>query len=137
MRRFARGFLIVVSILNGVAGLICGVLFIAVPDGSLLQAGALLPIIQALPMADVFFQNFFWIGIAMLLVLGIPNTVTALMLLRRSAKQYLFALVAAALLIVWTGFELLFMYNIPALAYFMVGVVSVLCSAFLMRMEVA
>ena len=74
MRRLARGVLIVVSVLNGAAGLICGVLFIAGPDGHLLQAGALIPVIQGLPLASVFFRDFFWIGVIMLLVLGIPNS---------------------------------------------------------------
>ena len=83
MQRAARGFLIVVSILNGVAGLVCGVLFIAGPDGHFLQAGALLDVVQELPLASLFFQDFVWIGVAMLLVLGLPNSVATVMLLRK------------------------------------------------------
>lgn len=131
MRRSARVFLVVVSILNGVAGLICGVLFIAKPDGSLLQAGALIPVIGALPLANIFFRDFVWIGIAMLLVLGVPNTVATVMLLKRNERRYLLTLVAGVLLIAWTGFELVFMYNVAALAYFMVGVLSVFFSVYL------
>jgi len=52
MQRAARGYLIVVSILDGVAGLVCGVLFIAAPEGRLMQAGALLPTVRTLPYAD-------------------------------------------------------------------------------------
>ena len=133
MRRLARGYLIVISVLNGLAGLVCGLLFILRPDGSLLQAGALLPVIGKLPLADFFFQDFLWIGIAMLLVLGIPNAVAAVMLIRRAEKQYVATLGAGLLLMMWTGFELIFMYNAPALGYFVVGVLSVLCSVFLMR----
>lgn len=133
MRRTARGFLMIVSVMNGVAGLICGALLIVRPDGSLLQAGALTPIIQELPLASVFFQDFFWIGVAMLLVLGIPNAVAIVMLIRRSQKQYPLTLVAGLLLVTWTGFELIFMYNVPALAYFLVGVLSILASVFLLK----
>jgi len=133
MRRVARGFLIIVSVLNGLSGLVCGVLFIAGPDGRFIQAGALLPVIHTLPLADVFFQDFLWIGVAMLLVLGIPNLVAALMLLRRSERQYVATLVAGVLLILWCGFELVFMFNVPAVGYFMVGVISVLCSILLLR----
>jgi hypothetical protein len=125
--------LIVVSILDGLAGLVCGVLFIARPDGRLLQAGALLPVIRTLPFASVFFRDFSWIGAAMLLVLGIPNTVAAVMLIRRGEHQYLVTLVAGVLLIMWTGFELIFMYNVSALVYFMIGAVSILSSVFLLR----
>ncbi len=133
MQRVARGYLIVVSILNGLAGLVCGLLFIVRPDGSLLQAGALLPVIRTLPLASVFFRDFLWIGVAMLLVLGVPNTVAAVMLLRRSEQQYLVTLVAGLLLVMWTGFELVFMYNAPALGYFAIGLLSILASVFRTR----
>jgi len=133
MRRVARGLLIVVSILNGVAGLVCGVLFIAGPDGHLLQAGALLPVIQGLPLASVFFEDFLWIGVAMLLVLGVPNSIAAVMLLRKSENQYLAALVAGTLLVLWCGFELIFMFNALAVGYFVIGLISVPCSILLLR----
>lgn len=128
MRRLARGFLIVVSVLNGLSGLVCGILFIAGPDGHLLQAGALLPLIQWLPLAAVFFRDFTWIGVAMLLVLGIPNTTAAVMLLRRSRGQYAATLAAAILLLLWCGFEMVFMFNVAALGYFVVGVLSLLAT---------
>jgi hypothetical protein len=137
MRRAARGLLIVVSIMNGAAGLVCGVLFIAAPDGRLLQAGALLPVIKGLPLASFFFQDFVWIGVAMLLVLGIPNSIAAVMLLRRSENQYIATLVAGALLLLWCGFELIFMFNALAVAYFAAGLVSSLGSTWLLRSEPA
>jgi EamA domain-containing membrane protein RarD len=132
MGRWGRGFLIVVSILNGVAGLVCGVLFIAGPDGRLMQAGALLPVVQGLPLASVFFRDFLWVGVAMLLALGVPNSIAAVMLLRKSQNQYLATLVAGILLVLWCGFELIFMINVLAVGYFVVGLVSVLCSILLL-----
>ena len=129
----ARVFLILVSILNGVAGLVCGMLFLVSPDGSLMGFEPLLSVIGTLPLADVFFRDLMWIGVAMLLVLGAPNTVAAVMLTRRSAGQYTATLAAGVLLVLWTGFELVFMYNVPALGYFVVGVLSVLASVYLMR----
>ncbi|MHB9004754.1 MAG: hypothetical protein ACYC6C_11950 [Coriobacteriia bacterium] len=131
LQQLARAFLIAVSVLNGVAGLVCGVFFIVKPDGSLMQAGALLPVVQELPLATVFFEDFFWIGIAMLLVLGIPNTAATVMLIRRGEKQYTFTLLAGVLLLSWTGFELIFMYNALALGYFVVGLLSIMASLFL------
>jgi hypothetical protein len=133
MRRVARWFLIVVSILNGVAGLVCGVLFIARPDGRLLQAGALLPVIKTLPLASLFFRDFLWIGVAMLLALGLPNAIAAVMLLRKRGKQYVATLTAGVLLVLWSGFELIFMVNGLAVGYFVVGLLSILCSMLLLR----
>jgi hypothetical protein len=133
MRRVARAFLIVVSILNGLAGLICGVLLIVKPDGRLMQMGALLPVVETLPLANVFFRDFFWIGLAMLLALGIPNFIAAVMLLRRSEKQYVATLVAGVLLVLWCSFELIYMFNVPAIGYFAVGVMLILSSLLLLR----
>jgi hypothetical protein len=132
MGRVGRGFLIVVSILNGVAGLVCGVLFIAGPDGRLMQAGALLPVVQGLPLASVFFRDFLWVGVAMLLALGVPNSIAAVMLLRKSQNQYQATLVAGILLVLWCAFELIFMINVLAVGYFVIGLVSVLCSILLL-----
>lgn len=137
MRRVARRLLIVVSILNGVAGLVCCVLFIAGPDGRLLQAGALLPVIQGLPLASVFFKDFTWIGVAMLFVLGVPNSIAAVMLLRKSEHQYLATFVAGVLLLLWCGFEFIFMPNALAVAYFVVGLISILSSTVLLRAPAA
>lgn len=129
MRKAARRFLIVVAMLNGVAGLVCGILFVISPDGSLMGFEPLLGVVGTLPLADVFFRDLRWIGIAMLLALAIPNLAAFVMLLRRSAKQYAATSAAALLLILWTGFELLFMFNIAAAVYFVVGVVSLVVSA--------
>ena len=133
MRRVARAFLVVVSILNGLAGLICGVLIVVKPDGRLLQMGSLLPVVRTLPLANVFFRDFFWIGVAMLLALGIPNSIAAVMLVRRSEKRYLAALAAGVFLVLWCSFELIYMFNVPAVGYFVVGVLSVLSSVSLSR----
>jgi hypothetical protein len=98
-----------------------------------MQAGALLPVVQGLPLASVFFQDFLWIGVAMLLVLGVPNSVAAVMLLRKSQNQYLATLLAGILLVLWCGFELIFMINALAVGYFAIGFASVLCSILMLR----
>jgi hypothetical protein len=133
MLRVARGYLLVVSILNGLAGLISGVLLIVRPDGSLMQMGVLLPTIQTFPLADVFFEDFLWIGIVMLLVLAAPNLIAAAMLIRRDDNQYWATLVAGVLLVLWCGFELIYLFNIAVVGYFLVAVLSIVASIALMR----
>lgn len=133
MRRLARGYLLVISLLNGLSGLACGALFIASPDGALMGWEPLLSTVRELPLSEVFFQDFAWIGVAMLLALGIPNTIAAVMLIRRSERQYPMTVVAGILLLAWTGFELLFMYNVAAVGYFAVGLLSILASFLMMR----
>ncbi len=123
----------VVSVLNGLAGLICGVLLIVAPDGRLLQMGVLLPVVKTFPLADIFFQDFLWIGIVMLLGLGVPNLIAAVMLIRRSERQYTATLVAGVLLLLWCGFELIYMFNAAVVGYFVVAVMSILSSVYLLK----
>jgi hypothetical protein len=133
VHKAARVFLIVVSVLNGLAGLICGMLLIVRPDGAFMQMGALLPVIGTFPFANVFFRDFFWIGMVMLLALGVPNATAAVLLVRHHAAQYAVTLASAILLIGWCGFELVYMYNVAAVAYLVVGVISAFASLWLMR----
>ncbi len=133
MRKAARILLVLVSVINGVAGLMTGTLFIASPSGSLMGWEPLVSVVRTLPLADIFFRHLMWIGIAMLLVLAIPNAAAAVMLIRRAPGQYAACIIAGALLMLWTGFELVFMYNVAAVAYFMIGALSVLCAAWLHR----
>lgn len=133
MQKAARGWLLVISALNGVAGLVCGILLIARPDGSLLKASALLPVIRRFPLSDVFFRDMFWIGVAMLLVLGIPNLIAFVSLLRRHPLQYRVSLAAAVLLMLWCGFEMPFMFNYAAVGYFVVGAISAFASTLAAR----
>ena len=133
MQRIARGFLMVVSVLNGVLGLVCAALLLLAPDGGLLGMGVLLPVIREFPLAGVFFRDFFWIGLVMLVALGLPNLVAVVMLVRRSDKQYLATLIAGILLLLWCGFELIYMFNVAAVGFFAVGVLSVLASVLLRK----
>jgi hypothetical protein len=133
MGRVARVYLMVVSVLNGFAGLVCGAMLIAQPDGHLLQMGALLPVVARMPLADIFFRDFFWLGVAMLVALGVPNTVAAVMLFRRHRRQYSATLVCGVLLVLWCSFESIYMINAAAVGYFVVGALSIAASALLMR----
>ena len=133
MRRVARGYLIGVSVLNGFLGLVCAALLLLSPDGRFLGMGVLLPVIRAFPMAEVFFRDFFWIGVVMLVALGLPNLIAAVMLVTRSDKQYIATLVAGVLLLLWCGFELIYMFNIAAVGFFVVAVLSILASALLLK----
>lgn len=133
VRTAARAWLITISTLNGLAGLICGSLLIARPDGGLLMATDLLPVVRALPLGGIFFRDLFWIGVAMFLALGVANVVATTMLVRRHARQYEFALAAAVLLMCWCAFELVFMFNFAAVGYFVVGIISALSAGWLLR----
>ena len=131
MQRVARGFLITISVINGALGLVCAVLLLLAPDGRMLGMDVLLPTLATFPLADVFFRDFLWIGIAMLLALGIPNLIAAVMLFRRSGMQYVVTLIAGVLLVLWCAFELVHMFNVAALGFLVVGALAVIVSLIL------
>ena len=54
------------------------------PTGVKWGMEALLPLLQQLPLADVFFQNFIWSGIVLLLVNGVTNTVAFILLAKKA-----------------------------------------------------
>ena len=96
------------------------------------MASALLPVIRTFPFASVFFRDLFWIGVAMLLALGVPNVAATVMLIRRDVSQYRVAFAAAVLLMCWSGFELIYMVNVAAIGYFVVAIVSALSALWLL-----
>jgi len=69
----------------------------------------------------------------MLIALGIPNLIAVVMLLRPGENQYLAILGAGVLLLMWCGYELLYLFNVAAVGYFVVGAISVLFSVLLLR----
>lgn len=133
MHKAYRIWLIAVSVLNGIAGLVTGVLFIISPDGSLMGFEPLVDVVRTLPLADFFFQDLMWIGIAMLLVLALPNLLALAALIRKHGRQYQLSLTAAVLLMLWCGFEIPFMFNYAAVGYFIVGAISAVISVRLLH----
>ena len=55
------------------------------------------------------------------------------MLLRKSENQYFATVAAGTLLLLWCSFELVFMFNVLAVGYFVVGLISIACSVLLLR----
>jgi len=129
----ARPFLFVVSALNALAGLICGVLLIAAPDGSLMAAGELLPVVATFPLAYLFFQDLRWIGIAMLLVLWIPNELAVLALWFKHRLQYTVVVITNIAMMLWCTFQFIFMFNWLAVVYFVLGALMVIAAIYLSR----
>jgi hypothetical protein len=93
----------------------------------------LISVVNELPLGDIFFRDLRWIGVAMLLVLAVPNLTAAIMLFRRSEHQYRATFASAVLLMLWCGFELIFMLNVGAVGYFLAGALAAFCSGALLR----
>ncbi|MCL2402956.1 MAG: hypothetical protein FWC86_01785 [Coriobacteriia bacterium] len=133
INKIARLFIFIVSTVNALAGLVCGILLIVAPDGRLMAAGELLPVIAALPLAHIFFQDLRWIGIAMLIVLWIPNELSTIALWLKHKLQYTVVVIANAAMMLWCTFQFIFMFNWLAVAYFVLGMLMIVAAVYLSR----
>lgn len=133
--RIARGYLWVLSVFNALAALICGILFIGWPDGSAMGAGSMLEAMSTFPLAAVFFQDFRWIGIAMLLLLWIPNELSVLALWLKRAWQYPVVIAANVIVMLWCSFQFVFMPNGLAVFFFALSAIAVAACLFLRKKE--
>jgi len=137
--KWRRPFLIATNAFNGAAGIVCGLLFILAPDGRLMGAGdgRLLEMVQNFPFPHVFFQDFRWIGIAMLLALGIPGTAATVALLRRIEPQYLIAYTSSRLLFLFCLVEVIFLPNPLVIVFMIIAVVQTVCIMHIVKEEKA
>jgi len=135
MFRGIQQFVLWVSGINAVCALVCGVLFIGWTDGSLMSAGEMLDYIATFPFAQIFFQDFRWIGIAMLLVLCLPNATAVYALLRQLPGRFLVVIVANTLMMLWCSFQFVYLFNWLVVGYFTLGALMVATALRLLRIE--
>ncbi len=126
MKKAGRIVLLVISLLNGIAGLICGILMIVKPDGSLMAMQSVIPVLRQTPvLGALFFRDLLWVGIVMLLALGIPSSLAAVKTLRKHRWMYRSQLFAGICLLLWCITELLILPNPAVIGYLVVGIVQV------------
>lgn len=73
----------------------------------------LLHYFQKLPLADIFFKDYKWSGLALVCVNGIPNIMSAFLLLKKKKTGDIISFLAGIILITWIVFELFIMPLYP------------------------
>lgn len=120
----ARRVLLAIAWFNGIAAPICGILMIISPQGEIMQMQSLLPEMQTWPGANIFFQDLFWPGVALLCVNGIPNLVCLVLWFQKRASYTNIGIISGVLLILWCTWEMIFIPNAVTVFYLIVGVVQ-------------
>ena len=96
------------------------------PSGKLLHMDAMLPYFQKLPFADVLFQDFLFSGFALLIVNGLTNLTSAVLLLRKQKLGVILGGTFGITLMLWICIQFyMFPLNFMSTAYFLFG----LCQA--------
>ncbi|NCA79714.1 MAG: hypothetical protein EOM76_05950 [Sphingobacteriia bacterium] len=95
------------------------------PTGKMWGMEALLPMLQQLPFADFFFQNFIWSGIALLIVNGLTNTISFFLLKKRHRYGTLSGILCGLILIIWIIAEFfIFGFNFLSDIYLAFGILQ-------------
>lgn len=129
--RVARGFTLFMNWFDGVCAVVCGgwmalgaLVALPVSWNDCMDIGFL----SGMPLADVLFTTWFWPGLALLLINGLPNVIALVLRFRGNrAGSYAWSIVAGALLICWTAFEMLFIPNALSVFYLVLGVAQLAC----------
>lgn len=133
---FARKVAVFITWFNGILAPVFGVLMMVDPSGNMAGMESIVPLLQHAPgMPEIFAQDLFWSGIALLLVNGVANIVSIVLrrLQRDSWKRA--SLVAGILLILWCAYEMTFMPNAISIVYLAIGVLQTICSIIILREE--
>ena len=132
MNKMARGFALFMNWFDGICAPVCGLWMMASALFALpVSWNDWMPIslIEPLPIPGFMKADFYWPGLALLLVNGLPNVIALVCRLRKNLRlSYAWGMTAGVLLILWTLFELAFMPNAISAFYLVLGILQLAAS---------
>lgn len=118
----ARKILIFWTLFIGIGAVAGAVGMLVDPSGKAMGMDAMLPYFQALPFADVLFQNFIFLGVMLLIINGITNLVAAGLLFARKKAGIILGMTFGITLILWIIIQfVIFPFNFMSTAFFIFG----------------
>jgi hypothetical protein len=133
--QIARRVLLGICLFVGLTAVPCGILIAIYPDGKPYGMDAILPHMQSWPLANIFFRDLFWSGVALTLVNGWPNIIASVMLLRYQRWCYIAGLICGCLLFVWIGWEMLTIPNWLSGFYWVLAILQIACGIICLRSQ--
>jgi len=120
-----RSFSIFWSLFIGIGALGGSIMMFTDPLGKFFGMYPLLPGLQKLPFSEIFFQNFIFPGIALLLVIGVTNFISLFLIYRKSRYAALSVMFCGILLMLWITLEfVIWDFNFLSNIYFIFGLVQ-------------
>ena len=96
-------------------------------SGAAFGMAPMLPFFQKLPFAEIFFQNFLFSGIALLIVNGLSNTISVILIFRKNKYAALSGMICGIILMLWIGMQFyVFPFNFMSTLYFVFGILQAL-----------
>lgn len=128
-----RRLLLFLSAFIGVGAYWGALMMFIDPTGAVWGMDPLLPIMQAnLPFVDIFFRDFLWSGIALLLVNGVSNTIAWYALIKNRPRALTLQLICGLLLAAWLGVQwVIFEVNALTTLYTFIAMLQILLATML------
>jgi hypothetical protein len=93
--------------------------------GVALGMDKMLPYFQKLPFAEILMQDFLFPGIALLVVNGLTNTISIILVFRRSNYAAVSGMICGIILMLWISIQFyIFPFNIWSTMYFIFGILQ-------------
>ena len=122
-----RSFSIFWSLFIGIGALWGSAMMFADPSGNFFGMYPLLPGFQKLPFSDIFFQNFIFPGIALLLVNGVTNFISFILIYTKHRYAALSVMFCGVILMLWIALQfVIWNFNFLSNLYFIFGLLQAL-----------
>lgn len=121
----ARNFLVFWTLFIGIGAVAGASAMLIDPTGKLMGMDAMLPYFKVLPFADVLFRDYFFSGIALLIVNGITNLTAAVLLFAKKKLGVILGGIFGVTLMLWICIQFyMFPPNFMSTAYFIFGLLQ-------------
>ena len=106
------------------------------PTGATVGLVEMLPNFQKLPFAEILFQDYLLPGIALALIIGLSNTISVILLLRRNYYAVLSGMICGIILMLWIAIQFyIFPFNFMSTLYFVLAVLQTLNGLFYYKLR--
>lgn len=116
------------SFFIGLGALVFGPLMMIFPVNTPLGLSELLPAMKNFPFQEIFFQDLFWSGLALLLCNGVCNTISVVQFIRKKPSFIWWTIAASFLLMLWCITEMIFLPNAMAVLYLILAIIQLVLS---------
>ena len=122
-----KRFSIFWSLFIGIGALWGSIMMFTDPLGKFFGMYPLLSGFQKLPFSDIFFQDFIFPGIALLLVNGVTNFISFFLIYRKSRYAALSVMFCGIILMLWITLQfVIWNFNFLSNTYFIFGLLQAL-----------
>ncbi len=123
----ARIALIFWTVFIGVGALFGSMMMLIDPSGKIIGMDGLLPYFQVLPFADILFQNYIFAGVMLLMINGITNFSSAILLFLKKKSGIVLGAIFGVTLMLWICFQfVIFPPNFMSSIFFVFGFLQAL-----------